>query len=286
MTLRQIEKTLRRKVQRGTQAARWKRQEACFGLIPSAEMLMMPATMNPRIFIWLLALLLATAAVHPAPASEQELVLIRVQYTVMTQDETQRNDWNAKDFAHVLENVSGLLNETTSVQVSPDPKVLKLTDEALFSHPFLFMAGHHGLVLSETEVDRLRTHLTKGGFLLATACCGSPSFANSFEREMKKVFPSHKLAVIRPEHLVYRSLYKLTTIHCLSGASGTDSSFDFDPMPLKGIEIDGRLAVVFCPPALTCGWATSGTCIASCRRVAPDDARKLAANIVVYALTH
>lgn len=233
----------------------------------------------------LLLTLLAAVAVDPVPTSEQELVLVRIQYTVDTQDDNGRNDWNAKDFAHVLENVSSLLNETTSVQVSPEPKVLKLTDEALFSYPFLFMAGHLGLVLSETEVERLRSHLTKGGFLLATACCGSPSFAGSFEREMKKVFPSQKLAVIPREHLIYRSLYPLTTIHCLSGELGTANPY-YGPTPLKGIEIDGRLVVVFCPPALTCGWASSGKCTAGCGRVAPDDARKLAANVVVYSLTH
>ena len=239
--------------------------------------------MTLRVSILLLTLL-AAATVRPAPTSEQELVLVRIQYTVDTQDNRQRNDWNAKDFAHVLENVSGLLNQTTSVQASPEPKVLELTDEALFSYPFLFMAGHHGLVLSEAEVERLRIHLTKGGFLLATACCGNTRFADSFEREMKKVLPSQKLAVIRREHLVYRSLYTLTTIHCLSGEAGTDSRFE--PTPLKGIELDGRLAVIFCPQALTCGWANSGKCIASCRRIAPDDARKIAANVVVYSLTH
>jgi hypothetical protein len=257
------------------------------GLTPPAEKLISTATMNLRVSILLLTLLAATS-VHPAPSpdQEQELVLVRIQYTVDTKDDSQRNDWNAKDFAHVLENVSGLLNESTSVQVSPQPKVVKLTDEALFSYPFLFMAGHLGLVLSDTEVERLRTHLTKGGFLLATACCGSPSFAASFEREMNKVLPSRKLAVIRRDHLVYRSLYTLKTIHSLSGESGTASPNNSEPTPLKGIEIDGRLAVVFCPPALTCGWASSGDCIASCRRVAPDDARKIAANVVIYSLTH
>jgi hypothetical protein len=162
--------------------------------------------------------------------------------------------------------------------------VLELNDDELFSQPFLFMAGHFGVVLRESEVENLHKHLTRGGFLLATACCGNPSFTRTFEREMKRVFPNQELKPIPREHLVYRSLFPLTTIHCLQGADGSNKQ-DL-PTPLSGLELDGRLAVVFSPQALTCGWASSGTCIESCRRIAPDDARKIAANVAVYSLTH
>jgi hypothetical protein len=162
--------------------------------------------------------------------------------------------------------------------------VLELGNEELFSYPFLFMAGHFGVVLNETEVIHLRKHLNKGGFLLATACCGNSRFVKSFEGEMKKVFPDKELKEVPRDHLVYSALYKLTSITCITGADNTNKRRE--PTPLKGIEVDGRLAVVFSPEALTCGWSESGRCIKTCKRIAPEDALKIAANVVVYALTH
>jgi hypothetical protein len=231
--------------------------------------------------LWISLMAASTVCAAPSPP---EVVLVRIKYTVDAREERYRDDWNAKEFAHVLQNVSALLNEATAARVAPEPRVLELKNDELFSHPFLFMAGHFGVVLSESEVKALRNHLSRGGFLLATACCGNPSFTRTFEREMKKVFPNQALKIIPREHLIYRSLFPLGTIHSLSGADGSRSAIE--PAPLSGIEIEGRLAVVFSPLALTCGWANSGRCIESCRRIAPDDACKIAANVVVYCLTH
>ena len=140
-------------------------------------------------------ILLVGVTLRGAPAPGEELTLVRVKYTVDTNDPRHREDWNAKAFAHVLQNVSSLLNQTISIHTAPEPKVLTLGDDDL----------------SNPHQERA---------------------------------------------------------------------------PLQGIEINGRVAVIFSPKALTCGWTQSGTCIPSCERIAPEDARKLAANIVVFALTH
>ena len=235
-------------------------------------------------WVMLWCMLLVGVTLRGAPAPGEELTLVRVKYTVDTNDPRHREDWNAKAFAHVLCNVSSQLSQTISIHTAPEPKVLTLEDGELPSYPFLFMAGHFGVVFKDSEVLRLREHLTKGGFLLATACCGNPSFARSFAREMKRVFPKAELKPLPPEHLVYRSLYAIESVTCLSGADLSNPHQE--RAPLQGIEINGRVAVIFSPKALTCGWTQSGTCIPSCERIAPEDARKLAANIVVFALTH
>ena len=53
---------------------------------------------------------------------------------------------------------------------------------------------------------------------------------------------------------------------------------------LWGVEIDGRLAVVYSPYALGCG--LEGQEFEGCWGLRAEDARRLAANIVLYALTH
>ena len=53
---------------------------------------------------------------------------------------------------------------------------------------------------------------------------------------------------------------------------------------LHGLTIDGRLAVVYSPYALGCGW--DGHECHECRGLVPADASRLGANIILYALTH
>jgi len=51
--------------------------------------------------------------------------------------------WNAKGFGKVPCNVSEALSQTTSVKTATDPSVFTLGEPGIFSHPFLFMAGHY-----------------------------------------------------------------------------------------------------------------------------------------------
>ena len=53
---------------------------------------------------------------------------------------------------------------------------------------------------------------------------------------------------------------------------------------LWGITVNGRLAVVYSPYSLGCGW--DGHECNECRGVEDEDARRLGANIILYALTH
>ena len=90
--------------------------------------------------------------------------------------------------------------------------------------------------------------------------------------------------VCRWEHPVYRVFYPLAGVRCYTGAD--ESNVSTEHTPLRGIAIDGRTAVILSPRALTCGWTRRSSCIRSCRRIATEDAFKLAVNIILYALTH
>ena len=219
---------------------------------------------------------------RPALAPDQELVLVRLKYTV---DHGSRpNDWNAKGFGNVLCNVSEALSRATSVNTATDPSVFTLGDPSIFSHPFLFMAGHYGPVLNEEEVVNLREHLTKGGFLFATSCCGNASFTRNLEREMRKVFPDNELKPLPPEHPVFQTFYAIEEAKCLFGTNETDARMERPQ--LRGIDVDGRTVAIFSPLALTCGWTRRATCTASCKRFATGDAFRIGVNVIIYALTH
>ncbi|UCF15386.1 MAG: DUF4159 domain-containing protein [Phycisphaerales bacterium] len=222
------------------------------------------------------------ALARPAVAPDQELVLVRLRYKV---DHNSRpNDWNAKGFGKVLNNVSEALTQATSVKTARDPSVFGVGDPDIFSYPFLFMVGHYGPILNEAEAENLREHLTKGGFLLATSCCGNGSFTRNFEREMRRLFPENELKPLPPEHPVFRTFYTIEEATRLVGANETNARKE-RPL-LRGIDVDGRTVVILSPVALTCGWTRRATCTATCKRYATEDAFKIGVNVIIYAMTH
>ena len=234
-----------------------------------------------RFAVLCLAIFVSTLAQGVAAPSE-ELVLIRLKYTV--DHSSHYNDWNAKGFARVLHNVSEALRRATSVKTAKVPKTLTLEDPDIFSCPFIFMIGHYSPIFNKKEIVNLREHLTKGGFILATSCCGNDSFTKGFEREMKKVFPNKELKLLPPEHPVFSTFYTIENVRCLFGIS--EDNKKIKPPPIRGIDIEGRTVVILSPYALSCGWTRRSTCIKSCRRFETEDAFKIGINTIIYALTH
>jgi len=59
---------------------------------------------------------------------------------------------------------------------------------------------------------------------------------------------------------------------------------DLKTVWLEGINLGGRTAVVYSPYGIGCG--LDGHVCVACRGLVPDDARKLAGNIILYALSY
>ena len=75
------------------------------------------------------------------------------------------------DYPTADQNLMIRLSEMTTTDVGfdrydePDHVVVRLTDDALFDYPFIFMSDVGTLRLSDVEAVRLREYLEKGGFL-------------------------------------------------------------------------------------------------------------------------
>lgn len=242
----------------------------------------------------LLVVCFASGAVEAQPQPNDEFVLARLKYTIGC--ETHKDAWNAKAWGNVLHNLHEALNRSVGLPPPQPPKVVALSDREVFAYPWLFMTGHHTFALTDVEIENLRAHVTRGGFLLATACCGSEGFTQSFERDIAKVFPEHRLTALPPDHPVFEVPYRVdrvTHVYTYRANRGAHHPRVERPI-LKGIDLDGRTAVILSPYALTCGWTRRGVCGGhnfgesqfACRRVGEEDSFKLGVNIVVYALTH
>ena len=71
--------------------------------------------------------------------------------------------------------------------------LLDITDPSLFDYHLVFMHGRTAFRLTDTERQRLKQYVERGGMLLADSICASPAFSESFRREMAAIFPDRKL---------------------------------------------------------------------------------------------
>lgn len=184
---------------------------------------------------------------------------------------------------------SNLLNslvEYTSVRVDPNERVVDVNSKSLGDYPFVYLTGNKLVRFTEAERANLRRYLRSGGFMFVDDCNHDVdgTFARTFESEIRTVLdrPEEVLRKLPKELPLYRSFFKFTdgppaTSHELNGW-GDDMVHDY----LKGIEIDGRIGVLYSNKDYGCEWNYDWTN----KRFATKDNTRFGVNIIVYALTH
>jgi Domain of unknown function (DUF4159) len=145
---------------------------------------------------------------------------------------------------HFLQGVRRL----TRVFAPDDPIALKLMDDELFNHPFLYGVEVGRWHLSEEEAARLREYLLRGGFLMVDDFHGTLQWQN-FMESMRRVFPDRPVVEITDENEILHVLYDLdrkVQIPVISGAvTGRTWEEDGYTPHWRGIYDDnGRLVVV------------------------------------------
>jgi hypothetical protein len=178
------------------------------------------------------------------------------------------------DCGDIGDDLVKLVARASTIQVR-EKKLLKVSDEALFETPFVFMNGHNDFVLSPSELENLRSYLSKGGFVFASGCCTNPAFPRAWRREFSRIFAGEEVRKIPYDHLIYRSFYKMERL----------TSVEKGNIYLEGLFHDGELVAVMGEDGLCCSFAMDGGCNQG-HGVPPDEAKKIALNICVYALTH
>ena len=182
---------------------------------------------------------------------------------------------SGRDCGDIGQSMAKLVAQVSTIPVQNE-RLVSLRDNSIFETPFLFMNGHNNFVLSEAELANLRTYLEHGGFLFASGCCTNPEFPAAWRRELSRVFPGEKVQTMRYDHPVYRSFYRIERVRSLH------RNVD---VQLEGLFLKGRLVAVMCEDGLCCAFAMENRCNVG-RGVSPEDGRKLALNIAVYAMTH
>lgn len=105
-------------------------------------------------------------------------------------------------------NLSYRLQQLTSLKVDPDCRVLKLTDPALGTYPFIFMSHPEGMQLKEEEVSALRAYLLNGGALMADDFWGARDW-DAFEYQVKRILPGRSWVELPFDHKVFHCVFDL-----------------------------------------------------------------------------
>jgi hypothetical protein len=182
---------------------------------------------------------------------------------------------SGRDCGDIGQAMAKLVAQVSTIPVQNE-RMVSLQTNAIFETPFLFMNGHNDFVLSDAELAKLRTYLEHGGFLFASGCCTNPAFPAAWRRELSRVFQGEKVQAMPYDHPIYRSFYRVERVRSLH------RNVD---VHLEGLFWKGRLVAVMCEDGLCCAFAMENRCNVG-RGVSPEDGRKLALNIAVYAMTH
>jgi hypothetical protein len=195
--------------------------------------------------------------------------------------------WNAAPRA--LRRLLLAMNDTVSLAASTKSIELEMSDPQIFQYPILYMHGRNKFSVKDSDRQQIRKYLERGGVLFADSCCGSKPFDKSFREFVASLYRDQKLERITVDHELFsekfgRDIRKLKRRVNEGAENAATSGFvirDTEPL-IEGLVVDGRLAVIYSKYDISC--ALERQSAGNCEGYLPEDAVKLATNIIQYAI--
>lgn len=201
------------------------------------------------------------------------------------------HDGGSDDAPNAWSNLLRVAAQQIDIRLSTEKRLLAPDDPKLLDYPIVFLHGRRSFRFTAAQRTALQTYLQRGGFIFADAICASPQFAESFRNEMKAIFPDNPLAPISADHPMLTQEYRGYDIRSVQVRNRTGATAAGDPLTskfiripaqLEGLEINGRLAVVFSPIDISC--AMENTTSLDCQSYDKPDAARIGINVILYAL--
>jgi len=166
------------------------------------------------------------------------------------------------------------VTEQTCLRVNRKFCPVRLDSEALFDFPFCVMSGNENFVLSEQERGQLRKFLAQGGFLLVSPGCSDEKWDQSFRQEIKICFPDNALKPVPMTHPIFSVVNQIPRLTEKHGR----------PAVLEGLEINGRLALVYSKEGLNDVEHATGCCCCGGNELANPE--RINVNVFTYAVLY
>jgi hypothetical protein len=142
-------------------------------------------------------------------------------------------DWYANPSS--LPNLVREIKARTTIPICDSIATVEISDDRLFTLPFIYITGHGDFRLSDQERLRLRRYLIGGGFLWADDNYG---LDKSFREEIASLFPQNPLQPVPSTHPIYQSFYKLKGLPKIHEHDGT-------PAQAYGVFFEKRMLIYY-----------------------------------------
>lgn len=168
-----------------------------------------------------------------------------------------------------------VVQKETTIPTERRFKSVKLGSDELFQYPFVMMTGESNFHFSTPERANLKKYLTRGGFLLASAGCSNKDWDRAFRREMRAIFGAESLQKIAMTHSLFRTVHDIKELKLQHAGESAK---------LEGIELNGKLVVVYSHHGLNDTPHTEGCCCCGGNEIV--NALEMNVNIIIYALLY
>ena len=217
----------------------------------------------------------AAASADPPPA-RTEIPLARLKH---------RGDFDVHPLA--MKRLSARLAHSLSMGLKelPPADPAKPIDPAI---RVLWLTGNTPPKLSPAEIDHLRKYLEGGGTLLADPAGGQSGFHKACLKLLRDVLGPANVAALPGRHAILTGDFAggagadVTKLTLLRPGDGGPTSETVAPKLWAG-RVGGRVAAVLSEYGLTC--SIEGAARLDNLGYAADDARKLALNVILYAIS-
>lgn len=162
----------------------------------------------------------------------------------------------------------------TNLQIGKNFVPVRLDADSAFDFPFCVWSGEEDFSLTKKERENLRRYLLNGGFILSSPGCSDPKWDTALRRELKLIFPEHKLVKLPMSHPVFSTVNAITRLTDKQGKQAF----------IEGMEIDGRLVMVYSKDGLNDVANAKGCCCCGGNMIV--EAVLVNVNVFTYALLY
>lgn len=237
----------------------------------------------------------------PTEHRDNGFTFCRLMYTSVRRESAGRGwrtDYPAADVNFMIR-----LSELTSTKVdfdaggNPNHWVVRITDPALFTCPFVMTSDVGTIGLDGQEVGRLRAYLLKGGFLWVDDFWGTPAW-NQWSSEIARVLPPSEYPIIDLplDHPLFRALYTIWEVPQIAnigfwrragGSSTSERGYDSEEAHFRAIaDKDGRILIAMTHNTdIQDAWEREGEDPRFFEQFAPDG-YSLGVNVLLHAMSH
>ena len=220
-----------------------------------------------RKFSWILAMVIAIG--FPSMAGDLTQGEVEKIQAIRCNNLIYANGKTSVCFADKFLSVTA---SETGLNVIPKFHSVKLDTDALFDSPFTVISGEGSFRFSEKERENLKRYITCGGFLVASPGCSDKAWDQSFRSELRALFPDTPLKKIPMSHAIFSTVYKVPKLSLKRGGTTL----------VEGMEIDGRLALVYSTEGLNDAYNAKGCCCCGGNQI--KEGMKVNVNILVHSL--